>query len=105
MRKSRGEIWMPICQNCKQSWTWLVTIKNMFRLKCPYCGEKQYQSARSKRIASFVNIGFLLIIFSINILLSLTVGIGFILLLIVFIFLFGTMPFYMELANEEEFWW
>lgn len=96
---------MPICQNCKQPWTWLVTIKNMFRLKCPYCGEKQYQSARSKRIASFVNIGFLLIIFSINILLSLTVEIGFILLLIVFSFLFGTMPFYMELANEEEFWW
>ena len=84
---------------------WFVTMKNMFRLKCPYCGEKQYQSARSKKIASFVNIGFLLIIFSINIFLSLTIGTAIILFLVVLSFLFGTMPFYMELANEEEFWW
>src|SRR5690625_7214214 len=94
MGKRRGEIWMPICQNCKQPWTWLVTIKNMFRLKCPYCGEKQYQSARSKRIASFVNIGFLLIIFLFFILLSLIDEIGFIFYINFICFFFCLLLFF-----------
>lgn len=96
---------MPICQNCKEQWTWLATIKNMFRMKCPYCGEKQYQSARSKKIASFVNGIFLLIVFLINIFLSLSIGTVFLLFPVILSLLFGTIPFYLELASEEEFWW
>lgn len=95
---------MPICENCKQEWTWLQTIKNMFRLTCPYCKTKQYQSARSKKKASYINALPIIGVFLANVLFSVTIGVSIVFLVLLLTVFIATIPFYMELANEEEFW-
>lgn len=43
---------MPTCENCNNKWSWKQTIKKTTTLNpamtCPYCGEKQYQTQKSK---------------------------------------------------------
>lgn len=43
---------MPTCDNCHNKWSWRQTIKKTTTLDpamtCPYCGEKQYQTQKSK---------------------------------------------------------
>ena len=96
---------MPICTNCKNKWSWKQTVKKMTSLNpemsCPYCGEKQYQSKKSKKIVPFLG---LIVLFplliqayfdvSAIILLSLTP------LLAVLIFII--YPFFIELSSKEE---
>lgn len=95
---------MPICQHCKQKWTWLESMKKIFRMTCPYCGEKQYQSAQSKKIASFIYVIPMLIVFIMNSLFSLSIGVGLMFLLLILALFFSIIPFYLKLSNEEEFW-
>jgi len=95
---------MPTCQNCQQTWTWFQSVKNMFRLKCPYCGTKQYQSANSKKKTSILSVVPIAIIFLVNVFSSLTLGTGTILLIVLLAAIFGSYPFWLQLANEEEFY-
>ncbi|GIO28384.1 TIGR04104 family putative zinc finger protein [Ornithinibacillus bavariensis] len=39
---------MPICQNCGEKWSWRQTMKTLFKLKCPHCSTKQYESTSSR---------------------------------------------------------
>ncbi|MUV37781.1 hypothetical protein JNUCC1_01587 [Lentibacillus sp. JNUCC-1] len=49
---------MPTCEVCERKWTWKQTVKKTSTLdhemSCPYCGEKQYQTQRSKLKVSFL---------------------------------------------------
>ncbi len=92
---------MPICQSCNKKWTWIQTIKRMFRLKCPYCGSKQYESAPSRKKGSLF-ILFVLLPLPINILLDLSISMAFIIAIIVALIIFSLYPFVLKLSNKEE---
>ncbi len=96
---------MPICKNCNQKWSWKQTVKKMTTLNsemtCPYCGEKQYQSKKSKAIAPFLGLIILLpllIQFFIDLPIVITLSLIPILAGIIFVI----YPFAMKLSNEEE---
>jgi CXXC-20-CXXC protein len=96
---------MPICQNCGEKWTWLQTIKNMFKLTCPYCGKRQYESGSSRRISSSIHIVPLMVLLPMNIWLDFSV-ITTSIIFIIFVLLFlGLYPYMLKLANEQEPYW
>ncbi|AXI00938.1 hypothetical protein DV702_15205 [Sporosarcina sp. PTS2304] len=97
---------MPNCENCHSKWSWKQTIKKTFTLDpamtCPYCGERQYQTQKSKTINAFLTPIVLLplllkIFFDIPgaILLSLFPTLFVIVLLI--------YPFLIKLSSKEEY--
>lgn len=94
---------MPTCQNCKNTWTWKQTIKTIFKFKCPNCGKKQYESAKSKKRSAFVSFLPLIplpILAFLNFPFPLQVSISIIVILsIAFLVIY---PFIIELSNEEE---
>ncbi|MEC5425780.1 hypothetical protein QGM71_20135 [Virgibacillus sp. C22-A2] len=95
---------MPTCQNCGKKWTWKQTIKTIFRLRCPHCDKKQYESASSRIRGGVFFMLIPLLLLPINALLDFSVGalsIGIIFALI----LFGLYPFILQLSNEEEPYW
>jgi len=92
---------MPICQNCNKKWTWIQTVKRMFRLKCPYCGSKQYEAAPSRKTGSLF-ILLMLLPLPISILLDLSISVTLILSVIVALIMISLYPFVLKLSNEEE---
>lgn len=92
---------MPTCQSCGEKWTWKQTIKSIFRLRCPYCGKRQYESASSrKRNSLFMIIPFVLV--PINAWLDFSMGIALILAVIIGVIIIVSFPFHLKLSNEEE---
>ncbi len=96
---------MPTCQHCRHQWSWKQSFKKSFTLgtgmTCPYCGEKQYLAARTRKR----NTIFPLIIVTLIMLGNLFFGPSsvFLFALLGFIPLFfGIYPFLIELSNEEE---
>lgn len=95
---------MPTCKNCGEKWTWKQTIKTLFRLKCPYCGIKQYESA-SSRIRGSIFMLIPLILLPVNALLEITMSTAFILAVVLVFLIFGLYPFILKLSNEQEPYW
>lgn len=95
---------MPICQNCGKKWTWKQTVKTIFRLKCPHCSKKQYESA-SSRIRSSVFMLIPLVLLPINAWLGFTVGMALVLAIIFAIIIIGLYPLILKLSNKEEPYW
>ncbi|MFB4166936.1 TIGR04104 family putative zinc finger protein [Virgibacillus sp. JSM 102003] len=95
---------MPVCHNCGRKWTWKQTIKTMFRLKCPHCGKKQYESA-SSRIRGSVFVLIPLILLPINAWFEFSIGTVLILAIIFAFIMIGLYPFIIKLSNEEEPYW
>lgn len=96
---------MPICQKCGKKWTWHQTIKTLFKLKCPYCDTKQYESASSRvRSGMLMYIPFG-VIFLINILLDVSIGLGIFIVMVLFTSMFALYPFILTLSNEREPLW
>ncbi len=97
---------MPTCDNCHNKWNWKQTIKKTTTLNpmiiCPYCGEKQYQTQKSK-----TKIGFLTAIVLLPLLLQVFFDIPGAFLLSLFPFLVGIViilyPFLVELSSREEY--
>ncbi|WP_313467514.1 TIGR04104 family putative zinc finger protein [Carnobacterium sp.] len=96
---------MPTCQNCKNKWGWKETFKKTFTtdpaMKCPYCGEKQYTSLKTRKWSLLFSmlplLPLLLNIFldiSLLMMIGLIIGSG-----ILYICLY---PFVLELSNQEE---
>lgn len=58
---------MAHCTKCQTEWTFkdkLRTVKNLDgSAKCPYCGEKQYISLKTKRQGSMLSMIIILAIF------------------------------------------
>ncbi|WP_174612858.1 TIGR04104 family putative zinc finger protein [Virgibacillus ihumii] len=96
---------MPTCQNCGNEWSWKQTIKTLFKLKCPHCGEKQYESASSRRWGGMFVLIPLLLIMPVNIWLEMPIVVAILLVIIFLLIMFSTYPFILKLSNEEEPYW
>ncbi len=97
---------MPTCENCMQKWSWKQTFKKTFTLfpemTCPYCGETQYQTQKSKTRGVLLTPVILLplfiqMFFNVQGVFLLS---SFPILAIIVIFLY---PFLVELSNKEEY--
>ena len=97
---------MPICTSCKNKWSWKQTVKKTTTLNpemsCPYCGEKQYQSKRSKTTAPFLGLIVLLPLL-IQSFFDVPVVILLSLIPLLAVIVFILYPFLIELSSEEEF--
>lgn len=55
---------MPVCAHCLNRWSWKQTIRQSFTLSnqmiCPYCGEIQYTTRKSKNRLFYANLIILL---------------------------------------------
>ncbi|WP_257348342.1 TIGR04104 family putative zinc finger protein [Pseudalkalibacillus decolorationis] len=98
---------MPICQNCNSKWTWKETIARMFlirKIKCPFCKQKQYLSAKARNNLSLLGILPLPLGIPLN-----SFGAPLLLIILIEVFLFSLviayMPLKMELSNENEPMW
>jgi len=99
---------MPTCQHCNQKWTWKQTFKKSFTLDtamlCPYCGEKQFVTARARKRSALITMTIPLLIFipyffdiSIPAAISIYLAAGAGIMLI--------HPFFVELSSQEEAFW
>ncbi|MFA1820220.1 TIGR04104 family putative zinc finger protein [Virgibacillus oceani] len=99
---------MPTCQNCHNKWSWKQTFRKSFTLDtgipCPYCGEKQFLTSKSRKRSTLgiLLIPFLIFVpnfFDFSLLATLSIYAGYVIL-----FSF-TYPFLIELSNREEALW
>lgn len=95
---------MPICENCGQKWTWTQTIKTLFRLRCPHCNKKQYETASSKRKGGMSAL-LPLFLLPLNALTGSTWLTTIVLIIAGLAIIFGVYPFILKLSNEEEALW
>ncbi|SDJ80053.1 TIGR04104 family putative zinc finger protein [Sediminibacillus albus] len=94
---------MPTCQNCGKEWTWKQTVKSVFKLHCPYCGKKQYETASSRRRGGMVALLPLLVLPANAVM---DFGWAFIpALVVIACVIFIIYPFLLKLSNEEEPLW
>lgn len=97
---------MPTCQNCHNKWSWKETIKKTTTLNpemiCPYCGEKQFQTQKSKgKIAMLTPIVLLPLL--IQIFFDVPGVILFSLFPILFVLVIVLYPFFVDLSSEEKY--
>jgi|SRR5690625_532383 len=97
---------MPVCYKCNQQWSWLQTLKKAsFTLgdgiECPYCQEKQYISACSRKRNSVYSL-ITMFPFLIMIPLNLSLRTTFIFVIIIGLILMSINPFLIKLSNQEE---
>jgi CXXC-20-CXXC protein len=101
----QGGIKMPICKNCQNKWNWKQTMRKMFTLDtamiCPYCGEKQYQTRKSKRKSAFLN-ALVTLPLLLNILFEIPGVILLSLFPVLFFLIMSLNPFLIHLSNKEE---
>lgn len=96
---------MPVCKNFGKEWSWAQIVKTLFRLKCPYCREKQHKTAASRwKNSVYTTIG-IFIVMLINIFFNLSI-IGAVIIGLIIIFNFLVIyPFNLKLSNEQEPFW
>lgn len=97
---------MPTCENCHSKWGWKQTVKKTFTLNpgmtCPYCGEKQYQTQKSKKVNAYLT-PIVLIPLLLNIFFDIPRPILFGLFLILFVTTLLIFPFLIKLSSKEEY--
>ncbi len=95
---------MPTCKNCGKKWTWKQTIKTLFRLKCPHCHKRQYESASSRKRTAMIGL-IPLIALPLNELLNLPWWMVGVLMLPMIAAIWIIYPFIIEISDEEEPLW
>ena len=95
---------MPVCNNCGKKWTWKQTIKTLFRLTCPHCNKRQYESTSSRKRTSTISL-IPLIALPINYLLNLPWWMVGVLMLPIIAVIWMISPYLIEVSNEEEPLW
>lgn len=99
---------MPVCDNCKKKWTWRETVFSKLMLSskaaCPYCGEKQYASAKTRKRGGFMVFSVIIPMFFVS-LFNLSMLFYIIFGIIIFMVVMGLSPFYYELSSKEEPLW
>lgn len=97
---------MPVCENCKNQWRWKETMKKTFTLNpamiCPYCGEKQFQTQKSKN-KSGVLYTFILLPLLLQAFFDIPKVILFSLFPLLFIFVLLIYPFFVQISSTEEY--
>ncbi|WP_313238283.1 TIGR04104 family putative zinc finger protein [Sporosarcina ureae] len=97
---------MPTCEKCTNQWSWKQTIKKTSTLNpvmtCPYCGEKQYQTQKSRG-----RVGMLTPIVLLPLLIQLFFDVPGAILLslfpVLFIFVIILYPFLVKLSSQETY--
>jgi len=97
---------MPTCANCHSKWSWKQTVKKMFTLdtgmNCPYCGERQYQTGKSKKKAGILNF-FVLLPLLLNIFFDIPAAILLSSFPVLFFLIMSLNPFLMNLSSKEKY--
>ncbi|TQS75187.1 hypothetical protein DX933_07545 [Ornithinibacillus gellani] len=97
---------MPVCENCHRKWSWKQTIRKTTTLdpamSCPYCGEKQYQTQKSKTKIGIITACILL---AMPILLLLEAPKIMMISLLPSSFIVGMLvyPFFVKISSKEQF--
>lgn len=98
---------MPTCENCNKKWSWKQTIKKTTTLNpamaCPYCGETQYQTQKSKMKIGFLTPIVLLPPPLIQIFFDTPETVLLSLFPILFVIVLLLYPFLVELSSREEY--
>lgn len=96
---------MPICQSCHRQWLFRHTFKMMFTLEagkaCPFCGEAQYVTSRTRNRTLLITLMMLILIIFVNIFFGFSLFRSFVFLSFIPIFVF-LYPFLVELSNERH---
>ncbi|WP_200411736.1 TIGR04104 family putative zinc finger protein [Virgibacillus salexigens] len=96
---------MPTCENCNNKWSWKQTIKKTATLDsaitCPYCGEKQYQTQKSKTKCALLT-PVILLPMLLNFFFEPGIHVP-ILLAVLFLLAMSLFPFLVEIGNKEEY--
>lgn len=97
---------LPTCQKCQKRWTWKQMFKKQFNfsgeMTCPYCGEKQYYTKQTKKWSGIISVIAVTIIMTCN----LIFGPSYVWLILLWLLLplyFIVFPFFIRLANSDEF--
>jgi|SRR5690625_1806103 len=97
----RRVVKLPICQNCTNKWTWQQTLKTIFRLNCPYCGKKQYESVTTKK-RGILLVPLVLFPYLISTLFNFPLMIAFVMSIIITIIVISVYPFILKLSHKED---
>lgn len=97
---------MPTCENCNNKWSWKQTLRKTTTLNpaftCPHCGEKQFQTLKSKK-----KMAFLTPIVLLPLLLQIFFDIPGVILFSLYVLLFWiamlSYPFLVEVNSKEEY--
>lgn len=95
---------MPVCQNCGKAWSWKQTVKTLFKLKCPHCGLKQYESASSRRRGGLFGLAPIVLLPVVT-WVDLSVFMALILVVALTSIMLSFYPFFLKLSNEQEPYW
>lgn len=99
---------MPTCQNCREKWSWLDSIKKIltFRksMKCNHCEEIQYQSKSSRNATSLLAL-FPIITIPVTVMFNLSLTSMLILELPIILLVLFTMPLFLKLSEKDEPLW
>src|SRR5699024_11977947 len=93
---------MPTCTNCANKWTWKQKIKTLFKLKCPYCGKKQFESASSRRKNGIFGVIILIILLLVVVWFNISVGVALILAMITAAIIFGLYLFTFKFSKLTD---
>ncbi|PIC98018.1 TIGR04104 family putative zinc finger protein [Sporosarcina sp. P29] len=97
---------MPTCEKCNNQWSWKQTIKKTTTLNpamiCPYCGEKQFQTQKSKGKVAIVT-PIVLLPLIIQMLFDLPEAIILSLFPTLFILVIILYPFLVKLSSQEKY--
>ncbi|WP_164669589.1 TIGR04104 family putative zinc finger protein [Virgibacillus doumboii] len=96
---------MPTCENCNNKWGWKQTIKKTTTLDpamtCPYCGEKQYQTQKSKTKCALLTPVILSPLLA-NFFFEPGIHVP-ILMFVFFLLAMSLLPFLVEISSKEKY--
>ena len=97
---------MPTCESCNNEWSWKQTIKKTTTLNsvitCPHCGEKQFQTQKSKMKVSFLT-AIVLLPLLIQIFFDIPGAILLSFFPVLFVVVVLLYPFLIKLSSEEKY--
>ncbi|WP_442961212.1 TIGR04104 family putative zinc finger protein [Pseudogracilibacillus sp. SO30301A] len=92
---------LPTCQHCKMQWTYTESLKSLFRLRCPYCGEKNFARKQRPRDIIFSVVSMIIILFIFPFL-NFTFLWKTVLVFIALAIYIATYPINLKLTKDEE---
>lgn len=101
---------MPHCENCKNEWSWAMTLRKSFftlgeGMECPECGKTQYLTKKSRKNTSILNCFLAPILIISGMLIDMEILTVIVFALVLFTIMMAVYPYMVELADENEPMW
>jgi len=93
---------LPVCKHCHTKWTYTDTLKNSFRLRCPYCKKKNFFSREFRWREPIFFLFIMVINFFLLPMLSISFWYKTSIILIILIAYIAMTPFGLKLTKHEE---